>query len=366
MKVRFNRQEMADALSAVCAVAASRTPKPILQCVRLDLQTDALFLSATDLEHSIRCAVTQVEVEEAGEAVVVADTLAKIVRECQDELLRIEVADNHLHVRGEGSHFRIVTSDPAEFPPVAAIEGDPDLTVECGVLRRLIDWTHFACARESTRYAINGVLWTVEDGHLVLVATDGRRLSWARGAFEPARNDLTLGAIVPVRSLQLLNRVPIEADATVAVRISSNQVVIQAGAVTIGSSLVEGHFPKYQDVIPTDNDKRVVLNTAALEGALKRARLLTNEESKGVRLAFTEGTLTLSSRAPEQGEATITLPIEHGDEPFEIGFNPTFILDVLKVVDTDEVSFAFKEPTRPGVFSPNRDFLYVVMPVSLT
>ena len=366
MKARFNRHEMAEVLAAICTVAAGRTPKEILRCVKIEAAPDELLLSATDLELGLRCAVRQVEVEETGQTVVVADTLARIVRECTDELLEIETAESLLHVNGEGSHFQIVTQDAAEFPAVAVIKEDVDLTVECGTLRRLTEWTAFASARETTRYAINGVLWEVADGKLVLVATDGRRLSLARGQFTAKREKLSLYAIVPVRTLNLLGRVPLADDTPVSVRLTSNQLVMQAGSVTISSSLVEGHFPKYDDVIPRDNDKRVELNTTQFQGALKRASLLTNEESKGVRLVFSREGLTLSSRAPEQGEATINLPLEYSGETVEIGFNPVFLLDVLRVVESEEVSFSFKEAARPGVFMVGQDFVYVVMPVNLS
>jgi len=158
MKLRFNRHEAAEALSSSCKVAASRTPKEILKCVRVDVLPDAMLFSATDLELGLRIAVTQVEVDEPGETLVVADTLSKIVRECTDEVMTIETSGNNLHVRGAGSHFQIVTQSPADFPPVTALEGEPDFTIDDALLRRMIEWTVFAAARESTRYAINGVL----------------------------------------------------------------------------------------------------------------------------------------------------------------------------------------------------------------
>jgi DNA polymerase-3 subunit beta len=365
MKVRCNRDELAEALAAACTVTPTRTPKPILECVRLQVRSDELVVSATDLELSVRYVVRQVEVEETGDTVVKADTFNKIVRESSDELLGLELVESMLHVRGADSHFQIHTQNPGEFPPVAMADGEPDFSVECQVLRRLIEWTVFASARESTRYAINGILWEIQGEELVLVATDGRRLSCARGPFEPAAKGKELYIIVPAKALQLTARVPADADAPVNVRLSGSQLLLEVGAMVLGTSLVEGHFPKYQDVIPSDNDKLVELGTAQFQGALRRAALLTNEESKGVRLAFSEGNLILSSRAPEQGEATVSLAIEYGGEPVEIGFNPAFLLDVLRVVHGETVTFSFKEPNRPGVVRADESLLHVVMPVSL-
>ena len=366
MKLRFNRQEMADALALVCQVAAVRTPKEILKCVRLEAQADVLLLTATDLEVGLRYALTQVQVEKPGEVLVVADTLSKIVRECTDEVLDLELQDNALHLCGAGSHFQVVTQATTDFPPIAVMEGEPDWTMDLALLRRLIEWTLFAAARESTRYAMNGVLWEVTGEKLVLAATDGRRLSVGWGKITVANRKSIPQIIVPGKALSLVSRLPDAAEATVAVMVKANQLRLKIGGVTIGTSLVEGHFPKYQDVLPKDCNRKVELDTMEFQSALKRAALLTNEESKGVRLAFEEGKLTLSSRAPEQGEAQITLSVDYHDEPVEIGFNPVFLLDVLRVAHADKVCFAFSVPARPAVIRLGEEFTHVVMPVNLS
>ncbi len=366
MKLRFNRQEMAEVLSAVCSVAATRSPKDVLKCVRIEAHPDVLLLSATDLELSLRCAVTQVEVDKPGEVLVVAETFARIVRECDDEILVIETAENVLHVRGVGSHFQVITRDLADFPAIPSMEGKPEVTIDHTLLRRLTEWTMFAAARESTRYAINGVLWEVNGDKLTLAATDGRRLSLASGKLVNGGSADTPRAIVPSKAMSLFARLPLEADSQVGMKITDNQLLLNIGRVLIGTALVEGKFPRYQDVIPTDCDRVVELNTAEFHSALKRAALLTDEESKGVRFAFSEGTLTLSSRAPEQGEAEVVLSISYTGEPMEIGFNPVLILELLRVAHAEEITFAFKEPKRPGVIRLGDDFVYVVMPVNLS
>lgn len=366
MKLRFNREELSETLGAICSVASNRTPKDVLKAVHIDVRSDVVFLSATDLEIGLRSAVTQVEVDETGETLVPADMLSGIVQDCPDETVAVETEDSGLHIHGKGSHFKIVTQSPADFPAVAELDGEPDFTVDSGVLARLIEWTVFACAKESTRYAINGVLWEVSPKALTLAATDGRRLSLATTKLGDGSPKTEAQAIVPGKALSLFARLPVDGDGLVAVRMSSNQIVLKKGRSTLSSSLVEGHFPKYQDVIPQDCDRVVLLNTADFQSSLKQAARLTNEESKGVRLSFTDGSLTISSRAPEQGEATISLPVRYKGEATDIGFNPAFLMDVLRVADTEEVSFAFKEANRPGVIRVSDDFVHVVMPVNLS
>ena len=365
MKVQLNRQELADALSVISSVAATRTPKPILQCALVDARADHCLLAATDLEIGIRMTVAQVDVSEQGAVVLPADKLSQIVRESSDEVVTLESDDTVCHVRGEGAHFQIYTQDPADFPPVPEFEGDGDFALEAGMLHRMADWTVFAAARENTRYAINGVLWEKEGQRIVLVATDGRRLSFARGKVARGGDD-NLTCIVPVKAMHLIQRIVHDAEAELVVKASGTQIIIRAPRVTLSTGLVEGQFPKYRDVIPTDCDRTMTVATGELLSAVRKAALLTDEESKGVRMAFAEGMLTLSSRAPTQGEAQIDLPVNFKGAELQIGFNPHFLIEALRAAQVDEVTLELKDANRPGLFRISADFLYVVMPVNLS
>jgi DNA polymerase-3 subunit beta len=364
MKVRINRQELSEALAAASAVAATRTPKPILECVLIEAAGDHCLLVATDLEIAIRATVAQVEIEEKGTVVVHADKLAQIVRESSDEVLSLDSDDSMCHVRGKDAHYQIVALDPADFPAVAELEGEPDFEIENSVLRRMSEWTVFAAAREHTRYAINGVLWEKQKDALALVATDGRRLALAKAKISGAGQDWE--RIVPSKAMHVFPRILGDASGKVAVKLTGNQIIVKTARATLCSGLVEGQFPKYRDVVPSDCDRKVTLNTSELLSAVRRSALLTNEESKGVRLAFADNMLTLTSRAPSQGEATITIPIKYSHDELVIGFNPHFIIDALKVVDEDEVTIELKSSNRPGLFKCGADRQYVVMPVSLS
>jgi DNA polymerase-3 subunit beta len=157
---------------------------------------------------------------------------------------------------------------------------------------------------------------------------------------------------------------------TIRIAIEENQILIGVGdgpdAAVLSSKLVEGAFPPFEDVIPKDQDKKVTFDATALSSAVRRAALLTNEESKGVRLKFADDKLTLSSRAPEMGEAEVELDVEnYQGDPLEIGFNPSFITDALSVVDDNEVIIELKAPNKPGVLRTGNDFTYVLMPVNL-
>jgi len=365
MYVIVSRSALVEVLGAAAGVIASRTIKDILKCVRLTTVEGGLLLSATDLEVGMRGAIRQVEVKTPGEVLVPADKLMQIARESVEDTFTLEGDSEKCHIRGQDSHFEIYTQDPKEFPPVPDLEGEVEIEIEAEILHGLIERTVSAVAKENTRYAINGVLWEKHGKRLNLVATDGRRLAWARGALVQASGD-DKQRIIPVKTMSVLRRVIDNVKGRVAIQFTDNQVLVRGGDYVVSSALVEGHFPQYRDVIPKDVDRKIELNTEVLLSGVRRAALLTNEQSKGVRLRFAEGKLVLSSRAPEQGEATITIPVDYDGEPLEIGFNPVFVADALHVAGQPTVTIELKDASHPGVLRAGPDFLYVVMPVSLS
>lgn len=366
MKVICNRGALLEALTVAGNVVASRTPKPVLQCVKLTAADDRLTVAATDLEVAIRYADNQVQIEQPGEALLPADKFRDIVRESVDDTLSIEVAQDNANIKGNDSHFKIFTQNPKDFPPVPDFEGEPDFEIPGGILKGLIGQTLFAAAKESTRYAFNGVLVLAKAKKLTLVSTDGRRLAQAKG-------DLVKGgdskdghrAIVPSKALTLIDKLIDDPEESVGFQIRENQVIVHTSSATLTSSLVEGQFPPYEDVIPKDTDKKMTASTADFLSAIRRAALLTTEESKGVRMAFDKKGLVLTSRSPESGEATITFPCKFEGSDVEIGFNPQFLTDALRVVDSDEISLELTAPNRPGLLKGGPNFLYVIMPVNL-
>jgi len=369
MKVICDRAALLDAVNNVGSVVASRTPSPVLQCVKLTAADGMLTLAATDLEVGLHLGVEQVDVQEDGLALIPADKLAQIVRSSDDPTLTIETDDHTVHIRGSDSHFAIYGYDPKEAPNVRDFDEEAvDCQIDAGALHMLIHRTAFAAAAEHSRYAINGILFDREEKQLRLVATDGRRLAVARGQCLSASGKKS--CIIPTKALGLIGKLLRDPESAVSVVIEENQAMFRigqgAGAAVLSSTLVEGTFPPFEDVVPKDQDKRVTFDVDVLSSAIRRAALLTNEESKGVRLSFAPDMLTLTSRAPEMGEAEIQIHLEKYDgEPLEIGFNPGFITDALKVIDGGDVIVELKAANKPGVLRTGNEFTYVVMPVNL-
>lgn len=367
MKVICNRGALLDALTVAGNVVATRTPKPVLQCVKLSAEGNQLTVSATDLDVAIRYTDAQVEVSQPGEILVPADKLRDIVRESIDDTLSIEAAGEMAHVKGQDSFFKIYTQSVEAFPPVPGFEGEADFQIAGKQIKQLIGQTIFAAAKESSRYAFNGVLFNIKAKRISLVSTDGRRLAEARGdLISSTKGDKDVAqAIVPVKALTLIDRLVEDPEEPVGFQLRENQVIVHTPTATLTSSLVEGQFPPYEDVIPKDTDKKMTAATADFLSAVRRASLLTTEESKGVRLAFSKKGLVISSSAPGAGEATVNFACKYEGSDLEIGFNPQFMVDALKVTDSDEIAFELSAANRPGLLKGGANFQYVIMPVNL-
>src|SRR3954449_11370461 len=208
MKVICNRGALLEALSVAGNVVATRTPKPVLQCVKLTAADDRLTIAATDLEVAIRFSDAQVQIEQGGETLVQADKFRDIVRESVDDTLSIQLDKDQLSIKGQDSHFKIFTQPASEFPPVPDFQGEADFEIVGGHLKQLINQTLFAAAKESTRYAFNGVLVVAKGKKISLVSTDGRRLAQANGDLSSAEKLPKDGAraIIPTKALQLVDK----------------------------------------------------------------------------------------------------------------------------------------------------------------
>lgn len=385
MKVICDRAALQEATNLAAGVVNPRSPRPQLACIRLTAKREGaggtLTLAATDAEISLRLTTDEVEVQEEGEALIPADKIRQIVAaQDSDPTLTLETDGEKTTIKGTGSRFLIYGFPPADFPPIpdfpkAEAAADSFSASSEGFLQ-LIQRTIFSTARENSRYAINGVLLKRHNKKIEMVATDGRRLALARGSVDPGASKSEGGqCIVPTKALNLAQRLLPTAADKIRIAITDNQIMFafddpdSPGGTVLTSNLVEGTFPPYEDVVPRDQDKKATLNVETLSSAVKRAALLTNEESRGVRLAFTgpqDKMLRLSSRAPEMGEAEIEVALDgYEGEGIEIGFNPAFITDALKVVTGNDVVMELKAGNKPGLIKSGNDFLYVVMPVSL-
>lgn len=367
LKLVCDRTTLADALTLAGSVVASRSPAPALLCVRLVAQGGTLRLQATDGELGIALQLASVEVSHEGESLVPVDKLLQIVRSCDDATLALEADKHTLNVRGQHAKFRIFGYDPKLFPGIRDGEAATEFEVSAAQLRRMITCTLFATSPDTSRYAVNGILLDRTARKLQMVATDGRRLALARGDCSgPADGDGS--CVIPGKAMHVLQRLLDDPEATVKVTRERTRASFAVGdSAVLSTALGEGAFPPYRDVIPKEHDKEAVFDAAELAAGVRRAALLTNEESKGVRFSFNKDGLTLISRAPEMGEAEIEVQlVSYSGDPIEVGFNPGYITDCLRISDSTEVHIEMRSPAKAAVVRFGADFTYVVMPVSTT
>lgn len=390
MKVIVDRGALLDGINLVSGAVASRTPKPQLTCVKITATKQGgageLTFAATDAEVALKLSLSKVDVQTPGEVLIPADKLRQIVSAEENEpTLTLESEGEAVHIRGVDAHFKVFGYPAADFPPIpdfastvsgsGAAKAKAIMTHPAGSLSELVSRTLFATARENSRYAINGVLIKRDGKRLEFVATDGRRLALARASLTATEKDAkAVSCIVPSKALVMLQKLIQEHEEHVQIAITDNQILFSFGTpaspgrAVLVSNLVEGTFPPYEDVIPRDNDKKVTFDRDVVTSAVRKAALLTNEESRGVRMAFKGKTrsLELSSRAPEMGEANVKVDLAGYDgEDLEIGFNPTFLVEALKVLTEPQVILELKATNKPGLIKSGNDFLYVVMPVNL-
>lgn len=372
MKAACDRALLTRGVQVASSVAAMKSPKPALGCIKMEVGKDKMTLLATDLEVGIRVELDKMETREAGEALVPAADFHAILRELSDDTITLTSADRETRIDAAGAYFTILGDNPDDFPQVPQFPDSGAFTVVADDLLALTQRTLFSTAKENTRYALNGVLWEVEGNALALVSTDGRRLSLARGKCKDGPAQKTT-AIVPSKAMLLLERCLSDVGAAKAeIRIVLGEKEILAdvpsgdgGRRILYSRLVDGHFPKYEDVIPKDFDKKATLKTQDFLGAVRKASLLTNEESRGVLLKFSAGELVITSRTPEKGSSEIRLGAQYEGDALEIGFNPQYLMDAIKVVDAEDVTLSFKSAAKPGVLTEGRLFTHVIMPVSI-
>ncbi len=355
--------EAKDACLALSSVVPSRSPKSELLCFYLAARDDSLVLRACDLELFVETTLPGVEVREPGDVLVPAKELTMILKELSVEQveLKLDTASSRIEIRAGRDVFRLVTQNSEDFPLFPEASG-LEVEMKGPELERMIRQTEFATAQESRRYALNGVLFHFEPTFLRLVATDGRRLaiSSAEGSC-PQK----VYQVVPLKALAQLQKLLRSGVETVKLRIAEAEMGFELGTSRVFTRLIEGSFPEYSGVVPTRLSLPIVLDREQFLQVARRAALFTNQKSSTVCFAFGDNCMKLSSSLPELGESTIVMDIEAPGPVVEIGFNPQFLIDGLKVIREDSITFEVEDKGKPGMVRIGDDYLYVVMPMML-
>jgi DNA polymerase III subunit beta len=369
MKITCQRELLTNAFALAASIAPSRSPKEILQNVKVTAAGGKITLTATDMEVGIRLELEDgVEIETEGTALLPVQRTMAILRENNDETLTFETDDSGIKIRGSRSKFRLPGANPDEFPSVAGFDEDKYHVVPTRLFREMVKRTVFATDAESSRYALGGVLLEMVGDSVIAVGTDGRRLARMEGTGEAVGGHETKGmtTIVPTKAIQLMERALSDKDITVDVSARSNDLLLRTPRAVIYSRLVEGRYPNWRQVFPKrDNAVQLDMTVGPLFAALRQAAIVTDHESRGIDFTFADGTLKMEASTAEIGESQIEIPIAYDGEPITLTMDHRYLADFCKVLD-NEATFMMEieSGASPALLTTEDGYGYVIMPMA--
>ena len=370
MKIAVAKEQLLQGLQAVQNVVSVRRSFPILSNVLLEAKDGGLRFTATDLEITISC-VIPVDMAEPGATTVPAKRLLGITRELSSPEVEIETSgDDGLSVRSGSSYFKLRTLPADEFPPAPTLDSDASFSLPQDGLKLMLKQTAYAISYDETRYVLNGVLALRDssEGKLALVATDGRRMALVENQCDmPA--ELDGQSIVPTKAVNELQRL-LASEGSVSVTFTDKMAGFRlendgSHDLEIATKLIDGKFPNFRQVIPSEAKERIPLIREELLVALRRAELMTSEKMNSVKITFSDNRMTINANTPEVGEAEDSLAINYQGPSLAVAFNPSYLLDPLKALDDDEVCLELIDELSPGVIRSGDTFLYVIMPMRI-
>jgi DNA polymerase-3 subunit beta len=366
MKFTISQDEFLRGLGATSGVVPTRTTLPILSEILIETAGEGIQLSATDLDLSATVHA-KAQVKDPGGVTLPARRLHELIRELPPSPIHVDSAGEKVGIECEKTKFRFFGHAKTDFPTFPAIDFDDALEIPAATLAKLVQHTTYAASTEDTRPILNGVLWEVTKEETRMVATNGHRLA----SYRVKRDGKTklVSVIVPPKSLLYALKV-FEGQESLEVAFGENQLAIRGGGNVLYTRLIEGPYPNYQQVIPQDNDKTAIADRDGLTHALRRMAVVASDQTHRVKLSLKDGDLNFFASTPDVGEANERMPIEYQGDPLEIGFNASYLLEVLKFTESDQVQLTFKSPERAALITPHgksadEDYLALVMPLRL-
>lgn len=367
MRFTISREKLQEGLAAVAASIPGKTTLPVLANILVETTERGIRLSGTDLDIAVSTEVAA-DVETQGAITIPAKKLQEIARELPPSPVKIAAAgEQRVTLECGRSRFKLLGLPKDEFPAFPSVKFDESWRVKSGDLQKLIQHTSFAVSTEESRPILNGVLWELRPERMRMVATNGHRL--ARMELPGSGGTQTGDLIIPPKALDQIRKLfPAEEELEVAR--GDNHLGFRSPFTAVYTRLIEGPYPNYEQVIPKDNDKSATADKNALTQALRRMSVIASDQTHRIRLSFNAGMLKFSVQTPDLGEAADELPINYDGDPLDIGFNASYLLEILRNIPTDEVRMTFKAPERAATIEPEgwsdpAKYLCLVMPLRL-
>jgi DNA polymerase-3 subunit beta len=369
MKFKITRENLQQGLAAVSASIPTRTTLPVLSNILIEAGENSVAMSGTDLDIAVSVTVPA-EVDEPGALTIPAKKLQELARELPEHPVRMSTKGDRLELTCGRASFKLNGMPRDEFPTFPAVDFASNWKIPGKVLHELIRQTSFAVSTEESRPILNGVLWQLGDDAMRMVATNGHRLA-RMGVNVDAPGAPRADLIVPPKALAQVERL-FSGEDEVEVARSENHIGFRKEGTQVFTRLIEGPYPNYEQVIPKDNDKHAIADKNTLAQALRRMAVVASDQTHRVRLSFTSNTLRFSVETPDLGEAHEDLEVDYNGEPLDIGFNASYLLEVLRYMPAEDVKITFKAPERAATIEPASrnggdvsDYLCLVMPLRL-
>src|SRR6266498_1935653 len=369
MNLTIAKEQLLNGLQAVQNVVSTRTTLPILSNVLMRAEGERLEFTATDLDVTIVCGV-EAKVAKGGASTVPVKKLFGIARELNGSEIDLEVDEKNVcSLRCGASFYKIHGLSAEEFPPLPKFKEDKKVTLPQETVKGMMKKTSFAISTDEARYVLNGIFISLKDHKMTMVATDGRRLALVDEEVDVAEKSQG-EFIAPAKTVNELNRL-LQDKGSVEIHYTDNQASFtlkdeKNGSILIVTKLIEGNYPNYRQVIPTEVKERVSLGREEFLHALRRAEIMTSDKSNSVKLTFGKNNLAITANSPEVGEAKESIAINYKGKEIAAAFNPKYLIDPLNALIEDEVFIELIDELSPGVLKINGPFLYVVMPMRLS
>ncbi len=369
MKFVCYKDNILKAINSVVRGVASKTPMPILEGILIQTNDNEIKLTTYDLEIGIEY-IMECDVKEQGSTVVNAIMFSEIIRKLPDTEIEITVNENNLlEIECEGSHYKLATMNPDEFPELPKIEIENSIEIEQNTLKMMIRKTIFAVSTEESRPIFTGCLMEVENNRLNLVAVDGFRLALRRIYLNKKTNDFS--AVIPGKTLNEVNKILLDSFDIVKIGVSKNQALFEMDNCKVVTRILDGEFLNYKNVIPNNWETRIRVNKSNLQDCFERISLISSssiekEKKYPVKVQVDIGKVTISC-TNQTGDAKEELFLTTEGKNLEVGFNPKYFLDSLKVIEDEEIYVEFGSSISPCLVKSieNNDYVYMILPIRI-
>ncbi len=363
MKFTIPRDVLLKNVQIVENAVSTKTTLPILSNILIEAEDDQISFIGTDLDVGIITSL-MLKPDIKGAITIPAKKFLDIIKELPPIDISLSVKKNNMvWIECERSLFKIIGLPKEEFPQLPEFKNKDFIPIQQKLLKRMLGLVSFSASNDETRHVLNGTLFMIKPSLIRLVATDGRRLAQSEAEMQfPHTREAK--AIIPTKTIQELSHI-LQDEGDTKIFFGENQVMFDQGHTKIISRLVEGEFPNYEQVVPKEAKDKVAVDRNDFLAAVKRAGLFSHQDSVAIKMELTKDKLVLSKSTPYLGEVKEELAVEYKGKEITIGFNPNYLIDALRVIDTERVHLEVVDAEKPGVIRVGKEYIYVVLPMQL-